>query len=349
MMGCRRIKGMIAASVYDDLSENESRELDSHLAKCPKCSAELEELSSLSGELSTALSEDAPLDRDMLPAIRARLNESKPPRALFPRRLVLVGGMCLVLLTLFVGEMGERGANVREITETRASSTEDASALQLALNEADILVDESGDFIRAYMNLREALNANPHAEKAGEVQMRKADLAFSHIRLYAQAYDDYALLARDYPELYRQSRKAKDRLNMLAEAKEVAYVSLELLDAAKRSADGDYASLEKVIVKYPGTFVASVAAGEMAQRVALELELSGNGSATFVDTLRTAQAKCSDPVAVAQLNIEIGLAFWNKSRDFTNASAALNEASKSGNERVARLAKATLAEIKSEL
>ena len=72
------MRGLIAASVYGDLTHDEQLTLDGHLASCPACRNEAAALVRMASAIPVKAAE---LDRDLVSAVRRRLHDPEPGRA----------------------------------------------------------------------------------------------------------------------------------------------------------------------------------------------------------------------------------------------------------------------------
>ncbi len=320
----RKLEGLIAKSLYEELSESERQFLDKHLAACPDLAEERDVLS----EVVSAIPSGRPeLDRDLLPALRARLEEQTADHGVRVGRWALAGAMCAVL-ALFLGlaflNHNPDGAGGDVLTAGPAA----VSPLTSVLDKVDGLVANS-DFTAAYQTLSEAIAQHPRDEQAGRAQLRLADLAFSNLCWYDKAHAAYEVLVKEYPDALEEgARRAEvaDRRDLLAEARLVEYKSLEELELATHSPADAFAELEKVIVRYPNAqFVASRAANKMALLAVSDSAAASDGDSRAM-AMVAARDRCTDPVARAQMNLELGLVYSKHVKDFEKARASFLEA-----------------------
>jgi hypothetical protein len=134
------------------------------------------------------------------------------------------------------------------------------------------------------------------------------------------------------------------RRDVLTESRNKDFAPLYALDAARRQSGPDrFAQLEHVVSLYPATFVATLAASDMCRNISGDAGLSGTEQASAqpqnrLAALEQAKSRCGDPVAVAQLNLEIGNVYWNQLQNPALAVQHYDLAAKSGNATLARLA-----------
>lgn len=307
MLKCRNLRGLIAASLYGELEEQEREALEAHMSSCARCRAEYKAL----GRLKAALASGAPeLDRDLVPVLRARLAEQTGGRrretvgrmVWLGWRVQLAGGLCLALVALLVYQIAV-STDAGRPSDTAAAPNEAASPLQPALQHAAQL-SERRDFAGAYAALKEALEAHPDDGLAGQAQARLADIAFAELHWYREAYKDYRTLAGQYPGVYTNSPECIERMDLLAEAREKDYDPLYRLDAARGSRDEAFGKFEGVIALYPGTYTAALAAEEMARCVAREGAVT-EGAEACLAAMEQAKERCTHPIAITQLQLEI--------------------------------------------
>jgi len=171
------------------------------------------------------------------------------------------------------------------------------------MQEADALL-AARQFAQAYAMLAKYVETEPRARDAGSACQKMSEVAFAELQWYPEAFAGYDRLRRDYAGQFSADETNFVRLNLLDEARGPAgdYLSLRTLDAARR--DGSFEAFEKILAKYPATYVASETATEMAMVVAREEGFNPdvlNGARA----LRMAQFRAKDPVAKLQLRLEV--------------------------------------------
>ena len=292
----RRVEGLLAQAAFGDLSAGEERVLERAIAKDPALQGDRDELA----RLVQGIPRERPLlDRDLLPAVRARLSE--PERVSRPAfgRFAWAGATCVLVGVL----AGTVWMAQRQPTTTTPIVAE-ASPVQVLLDQADGAV-QSNDVASAFRLLRGVLADHPADPLAGEAQYRLANLSFDQGR-YSDAFEAYTRLKLDYaasldadPE---RLRAVADRCDVLDEARRWDYAPLYALAAARRQRGTAVDRFEQVLVGYPESYcVARLAVEEMARRVATE-----SGEQGLLQALEAARDQCTQPVAVAHLNLEIG-------------------------------------------
>jgi tetratricopeptide (TPR) repeat protein len=335
MFGCRKYQSWIAAALYEPLDEAEQSQLDCHLAACPRCRAEASAL----GALRLAIpSEPVVFTGDLLPALRARIAEGAP--SAFPwRRFAAVMASLLVVAAVTGVWLGRQGS---ASVEPRMAATASDSALSPMLAKADALIAQH-DYASALQTLNAALKRYPNDSKAGDAALRVADLQFASLQRYADAYAAYQTVRSRYPEAWRTSPGAvKDRFDLLAENHGENFAALHALDAARDNSADPVGQLEKVVAHYPGRLVAWQAVNSMREKVCGARDGGGDIKAAALESVR---ARCSDPVAVAHINVELGDTYWHEMHDPGRARVVYYEALQSGHGDLAGLARVALNEI----
>lgn len=341
MLGCRKVRGLIAESLYEDLNPADRRVLEGHLARCPGCAEEAKAFGLL---VSSIPAERAELDRDLVAALRGRLDEGAPLGSRGGFRLAFAGlaaGVLGVVLTGYVAmvnlsaEPGPARVAVGDAPEALASP------LQAGLEAGERLI-AAGDFSKAYLVLSSAIEADPEDKDAGLAQLRLADLAFRELRWYPEAFDAYDVLRYRYGGVFRSETDNVTRLNLLDEARgtDGSFASLHALDAARLS-EG-FEDFERVVSGFPATYVASVAAADMAR---LSADRGPGAQGAEADAMQAALEQCSDPVAIAQLKVELGHILRREEKGLTRAKALFEEVVESGHTVLARLARESLVEL----
>ena len=80
--------------------------------------------------------------------------------------------------------------------------------------------------------------------------------------------------------------------------------------------------LESVVARYPGKLVATLAVDAMRS---LACPPEGGEPAVRVAELETVRDRCTNPIAIAQLNLALGGLYWSELRDNERARAVLSE------------------------
>lgn len=353
MFRCLKARGLLAASVYDDLSEQEARWLQGHVARCARCRGRRAEL--------TALKEYVPASRpvlgeDLLPVLKSRLSETQRQSAPSEKRvgapspagewrLVVSAALCALAVGIFAwqtaGPIGLGGA-APESQETYASGVNEEEAVWMQMEQRL----QARDFAGAYQILEEALESENMQPPAAETKLILADLAYDHLQWYEAAFESYSEVVQNH----RHVLEAEERLaavvtrwNMLAEARKNDYASLHALHAATESADGDFETLENVVARYPGTFVASEAVRAMAHLASESNAGAFENDSDMLAALSAAREHAHHPIVKAQVDYEMGQHHLKQNGDREKARELLLTVSQSDEEALAERARTSLA------
>ncbi len=335
MKSCRKIEGLIAASLYEPLSAGEAHQLEQHMAHCPACRAEMEEMRTFVGELPQTPIE---FTGDLRPALQARCEEWRMRRFPWRRSLWLSGLATCLLLFSIVTYTWRDGAveTAAPVVEVAASPME--QALILAKKNA------SQQYLQACQTLEDALATYPEDPRAGEAQQFLAELEFEHGQRYAESYAAYEKLRGSYWDTFRNNPENAHRLNLLSEARTDGFNALYQLAAAVNSTQDPFVELEKVVSRYPDSLVASEAIGAMERLVAQE---NAGGEMLRTAMLEQVRTRCSNPIAVAQLTLNLGDLYLQEQQDSVKARALYEEVMESGHMALAQAAQAAIARMDS--
>ncbi len=303
MFGRNRIRGLMAQAVYEELEPRDREAVDRALERSDKLRAEAEALGALAERIPRG---GAVLDQDLNSAVRAGIREDTA--ALKPRKAGLVVSFAaLAAVLLGVGVMLAVQSPLGRapgVAEAPPSSNDIASPIEQALQEARAL-ERTRYYPIAYVMLSRALEGSEEDALAGEARQLMGDLAYNELRWYPEAFSDYDALRLHHNAVFQLKSENLLRLNLLDEARgrDDSYASLHALDAARRGESLE--EFESVLARYPATYVASLAANEMATLSAALDGLDADANAR-VAALESALARSTNPVARAQLKVEIG-------------------------------------------
>ena len=314
----KRIEGLMAASLYEPLSERDRQTLDRALQSDASLRAEYESLRRLVDAVPSVPLESIP---NLLPLLQQRLDA--PARRSPGYRLVYAGAVAALLVAFSAGTWYANRANLLPGSITARNSGAADTLVSQALEEANGLLAKQ-DLPAAYDVLRKALSHQPDDARAGEAQWLVADCAFK-LNRYSEAYDACNRLFADYrasleDNAYRRTQAINLR-DLLAEAKKVDFASIQAFDVAKRDRANPFAALEEVAAtyaKYQGTdqyALGDLVAKEMAATVAAETGIDINSPAGTLAAYQSAHDRCTSPVAVALLDMKIGDAYLGAHND----------------------------------
>lgn len=335
MLKCWRLRGTLAASVYGDVTESERARLDAHLVTCAHCRDQQAAFAALTDAIPVTA---AALDRDLVPAIRSAAAPARRPREL---RLAWTGLAAAAALIAIVAVPYIR-TQYHPVLAPAPAANVGLTPIEQAIGAADQMADQR-DFASAYKILKKAVETHPDDSAAAEAQCRRASMAFAELHWYAEALDDYESLAKQYPARFRDDPEAIARRDLLAEARTHDFASLYALDTARRHSTDTFAQLEQVVGRYPGTFVASMAAQDMA-RLVTNTSPSPDRAKAFM----AARDRCTDPTARAQLSMELGHVYLKDLKEPLKASEQYRDAAASPNTVVAKLAAECLSRVSTE-
>ncbi len=334
----RRARGLLAASLYEEVTEAERAFLSRELGRNAGLRGELCALE----ELVRAIPGDAPeLGVDLAPAVRRRLVEGARPRRARAFRYAVAGAVAAVaLVAASYAWLGQRHSGFPSGVLVAHHVSEEDPLVQALASAARLR--EQGNFTGAFHALKMAVEQHRGDARAGEAQLALASLAYEELHWYAEADAAYETYIREFTSAFGASpyrAEAWERHELLAEGRAFSYASLQELDAARQDRSGSLAPFEALIARYPKTLAASRATLDMARRVAQPGEDIGSG-ARLASALKEARDRCVNPIAVAQLNVELGHVYRTRLLDAANARALYREAAQCPE--VASLAKASL-------
>ena len=324
MSKCRSVEGLLAVSVYEALDPRDARILDAHLQGCEACRREFEALRTM---VAVVPREPVEFTGNLLPALREEIRRR-------PGRVRVFG---------WWGFGGAMAVQAPDMPASRYATVQPASPMVEAMALASERMD-SANYNGAYQVLKKAVQEHPEDAMAGDAQMVLADLAYSHLYRYADAYQGYETLRMAYNDTFTAAPENTERLALLAEAREVNFASLEALEAARRAGPNSFDRLEAVIGRYPAQMVASLAAEEMARLVASDIADTGVGPSDVL-AMEQARDRCTDPVAVARLNLELAETYMTELHNGGQACTLFQQVLDSGNPALAQLAHDTVARL----
>lgn len=341
----RRFERLVAAALYDEVSEDERRALERAEANDNRLLKLHDELRAVRGQIPNVAIEP-PVD--LLPLIQARLGE--PQRATSARAMRRVAFRAAVgvagLVIAIAGVWMVAGPSRTPHPVPGPSAGAGTSPIEVAMAESERLLAKQ-DSAAAYDVLAEAISRQPRHALAGEAQYHLATIAFD-MKRYPEALEAHAKLIGEYGDWLAESnerdREVKDRRELLAEAKSSNFASLHEFNAAMSDRVDRFARLEAVVDRYQNQFiVANLAATEMAKWVADENGADFDTGRGRLAALKSARERCTAPVAVALLELKIGNAYRDDIGDLSSAEVHYREAEK--NPALAARAKDALSEL----
>lgn len=318
----RRIEGLMAASLYEPLSEAEQRELDYAIRSKQDLATEYESLKRFAGNIPDLGLAKTP---DLLPLLRGRLDERLRPAwglrfAYACALVVVVAGASAASWKLYQHRVGD------PVIQT-AQGRGDVTLVSQSIDQAKVLLAKY-DYASAYGVLRRAVSHQPGDAYAGEAQWLALNCAIE-LKQYPDAYDACYLLFGDYRDWLEtdsaRMTEAMELRELLTEAKKVEFASLQALDVAKRDRANTFAALERVAEDYAKYHSAEQYA--LGDRIAKEMvaaiaEATGVNVNTPQGTLAAyedARNRCTLPNAVALLDMKMGDAYRDALNDPASA------------------------------
>lgn len=347
MIGKRKkIKALIAQSLYEELSVADRRALEVALNEDESLCREAEALQALKDAIPV---EPVQFEGDLRPAVmdaihrpdgRSRRAFHIPHAVLVAAAFVLVAGGVIYWIAAHPPAAVAPGLAQQDGGETPEP------ALAAAMDRADRLAGDR-EYARAYAVLAEAVARSPRDERAAAAYQRMADLAFEELQWYAEAFDGYDTLRRRYAARFRNEPENFLRLNVLDETRGPAgdYAALRELDAAVR--EGTFGALESVVARHPATYVGSMAADRLAQHVAEEQGFAPEGEQKL-RAMRMAQRQSRNPVVKTQLKLESAHLMQTQLGNDSGARKIYEEVANGSITVLAKLAEKRLAELESK-
>ena len=334
MWHCKTYRGDLAAALYEPLEAEAQARLDAHLAQCAACRAEDQALRAF---VDAIPSNGAAFEGDLLPALREELRHTAPGTRRFAWGIlapvtVAVAAAVVAVFTLLAPE--EPPAPSRQIT---LSPPVDLAVPARAIAGAARTLAASNNFVAAQGLLTNALENEVPA--AGTLRLALADIEFEHGQRYAEAYGAYQTLKRDFPAVWAASpAETKDRFDLLSEVRGDNFDPLYRLDAVHT-----FEQLEKILALSPERqMLASLAVARMAEIIQAE---GAPDTGIRVAALEAVRARCTEPLAVAQLSIALGDVYWKELKDPLRARPHYEEAASATHLALAQRAEAALSEL----
>jgi len=336
----------MAQAVYEELKPADRETLDNALAGSEELRAEAKAL----GLLVERIPQDSiEFSGDLTPAVRAGILEVSTTFSLSKtyRFTALAAVLLLLSGVAYRITMRPPSDHTPTVAQLPAEPEEILTALDTAMIQAESLLLER-QYSTAYVTLSDALDGGHQDPKTGEARQLMADLAYAELQWYPEAYANYEALRVRHSAVFQSTPENLMKLNLLEEARgrDGRYASLLALDAARRGES--LSDLEELLGDYPATYVASLAAEEMA---ALSAHLDGlqqGGVDWKVAAMESALAHTTNPVARAQLKVEIGHLVSQEMDDAVRARALYEEVAESGITVVAELAQNSLERLDAE-
>ncbi|HDP33773.1 MAG TPA: tetratricopeptide repeat protein [Candidatus Hydrogenedentes bacterium] len=344
----RRARGkagvLMAKAVYETLEPDEQAHLDRLCKAYPALDGEREQYAAFARRFQLPSDE---LPCNLSSRIDAALTASS--RETGQRKATLLAGaaaLASLVVASYVGVMlfedaaAPNGSLARNAVESAAPAappmnTDEAELMRVMDSACGLIADS--DITNAVTLLEEAVAAHPSSPLAGEALLLLADIEYSYLQRYDRAFDAYSQLRANHPGVFASSVESEMRYGLLAEMRRENYAPLYALDNACARGAGGFAILENLVASYPNTVLASVAVDEMCALVnAAQREAAPPVNMTA--RLEQVRSRCSNPVAMAQLDLTLGHIYCNTLNDRARAMAHYNRAAASDHVALARQA-----------
>jgi hypothetical protein len=233
------------------------------------------------------------------------------------------------------------GASFNANPSPSLSALAPIATLPSLLEEADVHAANK-DWQSARLALESFIAEHPGEDLAAQAQLKLADLHFTRLHQYPQAYAAYEQLRENFPQTFAGNPVNIDRFNLLAEAKAQNYEPLYLLDEARDSGADAFQKLEGLIAQQPNTFLASLAVDSMRDYIAVPKSMSDSAQVVALEAVRE---RCSNPVAVAQVNLSLARIYAGELGEVNTARDLYQSVANNGPDVLAQSARSALEEM----
>lgn len=336
---CRKAQKIIAASLYEPISEPESRFLGRHLATCSACREDAETLQRFVARLPQT---EVVFSGDLLPLLRAQIQQGAREV-----RTPLLGRPVYTVLATTAFAIVIAGIILRVSTVQRLEKTPvPATAQNEMSDQASPIVAAAAQLVAEHNyaqaeKLLEQELAKAQGETRGQILQNLADLQFEHLHDFSKAEQAYRELRENHPDLWRAKLTNVERLNLLAETRDQQYKPLRDFYVALSRTEDRFSAMEKLLARYPNTLLANLILDHMREEVGA---LDGRG-ALEIAAMEKIREKCTDAVALAQVNLHLGELYWRELKNPECARIFYHEASKAPNVQLAGAAREALLAI----
>ncbi len=333
------IRKLMISALYGEATPQEQELLESELQRNPSLRAEYDELRV--ALMAIPQTDPVPAHPPILPLVRSRLRreqtaETRRQRA-FPYAATLAAAAALALILAFPFLPNNPS------TSNGDRVSVENSLLYNALRES-LALKAQGDDENAVLLLKTAIESSPNDALAGQAQMELADILFDRMKRFKEAYDAYHTLKMNYPKVFSAHSLNIARLDLLDECRKDDFEGLYLFENARRAPRGELRPWENILARYPGSRIANLAMQEMVDRVLYEMA-GTTGAEAQTELIEKLRARLTNPVAIAQLNLELGKTYWTRYADKQKAQLLAQEALKSENPEVVAMAQGFLQQL----
>ena len=336
---CSHYKKLIVSACCDEISEDESYEIEEHIKKCPKCKEQYNELVIFTKQLNQVRNvidvEDTEENINLLPQVIKEIsNKSHNSSPLFRPQLKMAYGFTIVIVVFILG--------ISSIFMLRGKDESNKNTLAFSTAEKSADSSYEGPLEKQKEKLKEIVRTNRGKSIAGQALLMLADLEYTSSERYEEAYQLYSQLRENYPQIFSSSTEAVYRYNLLEETKNENFKPLYALNSALTNSDNPIQQLEKIVANYPGTMVANLAVSSMVDC------LSDYGAQTpekKIKALETLKGYLTEPTAVAQVNYILGDLYWNQMKDIDKAKTFFQSVAHSESKQLHPLANEALTQL----
>lgn len=318
----------MAASLYEPLEPVDEARLSGHLEGCATCAAEFDRLRTTMDQIPVT---PVAFTGDLRPVLRELVRGERHASGFLRQRIATV---CACLLLVIIGisvfvAVPERAKAPFQVASDPLQPTLDAVQQQVA----------AGNYAEARAVLDEAIADTGDDTKIGQLRLAMAHFEYEVFRRYERSYSEYQIVRDNFPSVWTQSLgEVKARWDLLTDARDEDFEPLYQIDAARKQGEAGIANLERIMARYPGRPLSNEAVTVMASLV------EGEG----VDALQNAKSRCTNPVAVAQLDVRLGEGYWKERGDPAQGRALLEAVMKGPHPAPAEMARNTLARLETE-
>ncbi len=308
---------LMAKAAYEPLEKEENSRLDRICQKYPELAAEQERFVSFAAKFHPTTEE---LPFDLSGRIAVALTESSEPRQRYATIYVTAIAVLVLTVSVYLVSMfgGEKNAPVLGSSDIQMASVPSPfDELAASMQQAKVLEDK-GDYLGAVGLLKRAIENAPESRIKGDPLQRLADIEYTCLQRYEEAFVAYDALRENYPDIFAANRDSQNRYNLLAELRNENYWPLYQLDSA-RSRNADVFSVyEDIVALYPDTAFASVTVDEMCKFVKSGIQKE---QMTRVDELNRVRERCCNPTVVAKVDLMLGHHYYDIIKDREEARA----------------------------
>ncbi len=336
------IEGLMAASLYEPLSTEEQHELDAWLAANPADRAEYDALRAF----TEYLPDNAPvLAGDLRPALREELLRGAGRRfewSFLPRFTWQIAGVLGIAALLAVPVWQGINMNFVDAPADQVARLANPGSDVVSVR-AEALMKE-GNYTEAHRVLSAQLEASPTASDAGQWQATLAQMEFVHFGRFAQAYDAYQKLRTDYGDVFAANPDNAYRYDLLEQTREERFAPLEIIASSEEQGLEGFHDLERIVARYsgPANPVAELALHAVSDIAGALDTPSGVFQLAAYEKVRR---RCSDPMAIAQLNDSLGQLYLAHTGNYERARQLFQENAECGDSPLAERAQLALASL----